>query len=291
MIQANVAAAEALELQKSPVIYRLHDAPSAEKVTALSEFLASLGMNAPRSGFNRPAKFNAVLDRARGTEHEELLNEVVLRSQAQAEYSTRNIGHFGLNLRRYAHFTSPIRRYADLVVHRALISAFGFGEGGLSDGDKAMLDAIAESISSSERKAMAAERETTDRLIAMHLAERVGEAFAGRISGVTRFGLFVKLDATGADGFVPVATLGRDFYKYVEAAHALIGERGGESFRLGDKVEVRLVEANPAAGALRFEMLSDGRQVKKLGRVRKRSAKAGGRPTKLGRRSRERRGN
>ena len=275
MIQANVAAAEALEARKSPLIYRVHDAPSSEKLVALSEFLASIGINAPKTGFNRPNQFNRVLAKAIGTEHEELLNEVVLRSQAQAEYRPGNLGHFGLNLRRYAHFTSPIRRYADLIVHRALVSAFRLGEGGLSDAERAKLDRIAEAISHSERKAMSAERETVERLIAMHLAERVGEAFQGRISGVTRFGLFVKLNGTGADGFVPAAKLGRDFYRHVENAHALVGERTGESFRLGDKVDVRLVEANPAAGALRFDMLSDGRFSPALAKAgRKRSGTA-----------------
>jgi ribonuclease R len=286
MIQANVAAAEALEAQKSPLIYRIHDAPSSEKLVALSEFLASLGISAPKTGFNRPGQFNNILARGAGTEHEELLNEVVLRSQAQAEYSAANLGHFGLNLRRYAHFTSPIRRYADLIVHRALVSAFRLGEGGLSEQEKLKLSAIAETISQSERKAMSAERETIDRLIAMHLAEKVGEAFEARISGVTRFGLFVKLASTGADGFVPVATLGRDYYKHIEIAHALVGERTGESFRLGDKVDVRLIEANPAAGALRFEMLSDGRYSKSLAQLgRKRGVRSKAKPAKISKRA------
>jgi ribonuclease R len=270
MIQANVAAAEALESKKSPLIYRVHDAPSSEKLVALSEFLASIDINAPKTSFNRPGQFNRILEKAVGTEHEEILNEVILRSQAQAEYRPGNLGHFGLNLRRYAHFTSPIRRYADLIVHRALVSAFGLGEGGLSDAEKSKLGAIAEAISQSERKAMSAERETVDRLIAIHLAERVGEQFKARISGVTRFGLFVKLLDTGADGLVPIGTLGRDFYKHVENHHALVGERTGESFRLGDRVDVRLVEANPAAGALRFEMLSDGRFSPALSKAVKR---------------------
>ncbi len=280
MIQANVAAAEALEAKKSPLIYRVHDAPASEKLVALSEFLASIGINAPKTGFNRPGQFNSILAKAIGTEHEELLNEVVLRSQAQAEYRPGNLGHFGLNLRRYAHFTSPIRRYADLIVHRALVSAFKLGDGGLSDAEKAKLDRIAETISQSERKAMSAERETVERLIAMHLAERVGDAFQARISGVTRFGLFVKLADTGADGFIPAAKLGRDFYRHVENMHALVGERTGESFRLGDKVDVKLVEANPAAGALRFDMLSDGRYSPSLAKATRKRGKAGGKISK-----------
>ncbi len=287
MIQANVAAAEALEAKKSPLIYRVHDAPASEKLVALSEFLASIGINAPKTGFNRPNQFNRILAKAVGTEHEELLNEVVLRSQAQAEYRPGNLGHFGLNLRRYAHFTSPIRRYADLIVHRALVSAFKLGEGGLSDAEKARLDRIAETISTSERKAMSAERETVERLIAMHLAERVGDAFQARISGVARFGLFVKLADTGADGFIPAAALGRDYYRHVEAMHALVGERTGESFRLGDKVEVKLVEANPAAGALRFEMLSDGRFSPSLAKAGRNRGKAGGRTKATAKRKRK----
>jgi ribonuclease R len=174
-------------------------------------------------------------------------------------YAAQNLGHFGLNLRRYAHFTSPIRRYADLIVHRALITACRLGHDGLSsDVTVAALDQIGEQISAAERRAMAAERETIDRLIAHHLADRVGATFTGQISGVTRSGLFIKLDETGADGFVPISTIGADYYRHDEAKHALVGERSGETHRLGDRVEVRLVEAAAVAGALRFELLSEG---------------------------------
>jgi len=187
---------------------------------------------------------------------------VVLRSQAQAEYSAENYGHFGLNLRRYAHFTSPIRRYADLVVHRGLIRALGLGEGALPDSETAEhLSEIAAEISVTERRAMKAERETADRLIAHHLVDRVGATFQGRISGVTRAGLFVKLDETGADGLVPIRSLGTDYFNYDETRHALVGSRSGTMHRLGDVVDVRLVEAQPIAGALRFELLSDGEVV------------------------------
>jgi ribonuclease R len=208
----------------------------------------------------RPGDFNKILARVRGTENEQLVNEVVLRSQAQAEYAAENYGHFGLNLKRYAHFTSPIRRYADLIVHRALIRAQGFGADGLPPhADVKALGEIAARISAAERRAMKAERETNDRLIAHFLVDRVGATFAGRISGVTRAGLFVKLDDTGADGFIPARTLGADYYRYNEARHALIGDHTGESYRLGDTVSVKLVEAAPVAGALRFELLSEGR--------------------------------
>ena len=185
---------------------------------------------------------------------------MVLRSQSQAEYSAENYGHFGLNLRRYAHFTSPIRRYADLVVHRALISALKLGKDGLPpDTTRAELVEISARISAAERRAMAAERETIDRLIAHFLADRIGATFDGQISGVTKAGLFIKLRETGADGFVPAATIGADYYRYDERTHSMRGERTGETYRLGDKVEVKLVEAAPVAGALRFELLSKGR--------------------------------
>ena len=167
----------------------------------------------------------------------------MLRSQAQAEYVAENYGHFGLNLRRYAHFTSPIRRYADLIVHRALIRALALGADGLPDMGLDRLRDIAQKISGAERRAMAAERETTDRLIATFLADKIGATFAGRISGVTRAGLFVKLEETGADGFVPAGMIGQDFYEFDAVRHAMIGARTHETFQLGAPMEVRLVEA------------------------------------------------
>lgn len=260
MIQANVAAAEALEEKRAPVVYRIHDQPSKEKLKSLREFLESLDIKLPPQGALKPEHFNGILERAKSMPVPELINEVVLRSQSQAEYNIDNIGHFGLHLRRYAHFTSPIRRYADLIAHRALIRALKLGAGALEDFEVPRLADVSKAISDAERRAMAAERETTDRLIAAHLADRVGATFSGRIAGVTRSGLFVRLSETGADGFVPVSSLVGDFYNHIEALHALTGKRTGETFRLGDTVEVRLVEAIPAAGALRFEMLSEGKK-------------------------------
>jgi ribonuclease R len=258
MILANVAAAEMLEKKALPLIYRVHDEPSLEKVHALQEFLRTLDLPFAKGGPLRPSLFNRVLANVQGEDYEALVNEVILRSQAQAEYSAENYGHFGLNLRRYAHFTSPIRRYADLIVHRALIRGLGLGEGALPE--NATLDELSEvaaQISVTERRAMKAERETADRLIAHHLADRVGATFQGRISGVTRAGLFVKLDDTGADGLIPIRTLGTEYFNYDEARHALVGSRSGAMHRLGDVVDVRLVEAAPVAGALRFELLSE----------------------------------
>ncbi|MBS0534170.1 MAG: ribonuclease R [Proteobacteria bacterium] len=261
MILANVAAAETLEKARTPLIYRVHDEPSLEKIEALREFLKSLDINIAKAGALRASNFNFILGRVKDSDRETLVNEVVLRSQAQAEYSAENYGHFGLNLRRYAHFTSPIRRYADLIVHRALIRALHLGPDGLPGSfGLPELAEIAAEISATERRAMLAERETKDRLIAHFLADRVGATFEGKVGGVHRAGLFVKLSETGADGFVPARTIGDEYFRYDEAGHALTGTRTGESFRLGDSVTVKLVEAAPVAGALRFELLSHGRR-------------------------------
>jgi ribonuclease R len=279
MILANVAAAEMLEKKALPLIYRVHDEPSQEKVHNLQEFLKTLDLPFAKSGALRPSLFNRVLGQVRGEDYEPLVNEVVLRSQAQAEYSAENYGHFGLNLRRYAHFTSPIRRYADLIVHRALIRALGLGEGALPETETLeSLSEVAAQISVTERRAMKAERETADRLIAHCLADRIGATFQGRISGVTRAGLFVKLSDTGADGLIPIRTLGTEYYNYDETRHALVGSRSGAMHRLGDVVDVRLVEAAPVAGALRFELLSEG-QVIPRGRKRD-GAQASTKPSK-----------
>jgi ribonuclease R len=257
MILANVAAAETLEKKSLPLIYRVHDEPTLEKVNALQEFLETLDVPFAKAGPLCPTLFNRVLAQLEGHDYYPLVSEVVLRAQAQAEYSAENYGHFGLNLRRYAHFTSPIRRYADLVVHRALIRALGLGEGALPDSETPeSLGEVAAHISVTERRAMKAERETVDRLIAHHLADRIGATFQGRVSGVTRAGLFVKLDDTGADGLIPIRSLGTEYFNYDESRHALVGSRSGAMHQLGDVVDVRLVEAAPIAGALRFELLS-----------------------------------
>jgi len=247
--------AETLEAKRQALIYRVHDEPSMAKQEALREFLATVGLSLARGANLRPAQFNGILAAVEGSEHDELVNQVVLRSQSQAIYSKDNAGHFGLNLRRYAHFTSPIRRYADLIVHRALIAAIGLGKDGLSKAEEGRLEEIAALISATERRAMAAERDTVDRLIAGHLATRIDEIFTGRISGVTKSGLFVQLPQFGADGFVPVSTLGDDYYIFDEAAHALVGERTKKRWRLGDRVRVKVVGANPAARLIDFKFV------------------------------------
>ncbi len=279
MIQANVAAAETLEKRRQPLIYRIHDVPSLAKLESLRQFLRTLTIPLSKGSQVKPSTFNAILAQVAEMDSKELVNSVILRSQSQAEYSPVNIGHFGLNLKKYAHFTSPIRRYADLVVHRALVASLGLGEGGLTLPEEENLDVIAQEISDSERRAMLAERQTIDRLISVHLADRIGAQFHGRINGVTRAGLFITLNDTGADGFIPISKLGDDYYTYDEVSHRLMGERSGLIYQMGDEVEVKLVEAAPMAGALRFDMISDGRDVPGLPRSkRNHSGSPSGRP-------------
>jgi ribonuclease R len=257
MIQANVCAAETLEAKRTPLIYRVHDTPSQEKVMALTDFLGTLGIKWSKGEAPRTDRFNRLLDQTREGPHAEIVNEVVLRTQMQAIYSSENIGHFGLNLARYAHFTSPIRRYADLIVHRALIRALGLGDDGLTDQDVSQLKDTAERITFAERRAMAAERDATDRYVAAFLEDRVGAEFDGRVTGVTRFGLFVRLTETGADGLIPVSSLGNEYFVHDDKAHALVGERTGKRWPLGMAVRVKLTEATPITGGLLFEMLSE----------------------------------
>ncbi len=268
MILANVCAAETLESKRSALIYRIHDAPSREKLAMLADFLPTVGLSWNKAEPATPKRFNHLLKKARSAggdgaaddkaKHADAVGEMVLRSQAQAVYNPDNIGHFGLNLQRYAHFTSPIRRYADLIVHRALIRALGLGpdprRDGLADEDVVRLDGVAERVSFTERRAMAAERDASDRYLAAYLAERVDTVFQARITGITRAGCFIRLDETGADGLAPVSRLGLEYFRHDPAAQALVGEETGGRYRLGMRVEARLVEATPLTGGLLFEL-------------------------------------
>ncbi len=286
MICANVAAAETLESRKRPCMYRVHDQPTAEKLESLRTFLATLGLNLARGQVIQPRQFNALLSKVAGTPHVHMVNEAVLRSQAQAEYGPDNYGHFGLALRRYCHFTSPIRRYADLLVHRALIRGLKPSAGALpaDPGDFAELGAH---LSVTERRAAAAERDAVDRYLASYMADKVGGTFAGRINGVTRFGLFVTLTESGADGLVPISTLPDDYYDHLSECHALRGRASGREFRLGQPVEVRLTEADAVTGSLVMSLSEDwtppawvaelGARRRSVGSVKRGRAPAGGR--------------
>ncbi len=278
MICANVAAAETLERRRVPCVYRVHDQPSREKLESLREFLESLNLKLARAQVLRPKDFNRILARVADTPEASMVNEVVLRSQAQAVYDPDNIGHFGLALRRYCHFTSPIRRYADLLVHRALIDALGLGDGGLRIEQSDLADA-AEHISATERRAAAAERDAVDRFTAGYLAEQVGSIFSGRINGVTRFGLFVTLEDSGGDGLVPMRSLPDDYYVHDDKRHRLVGRHSGLEYRLGQVVDARLVEANPVTGGLILELAESAgipKRARRGGAKEKRKGRAKG---------------
>ncbi len=257
MIAANVAAAKALEKKKAPVMYRIHEPPSREKLVALKEYLKTLDVEFALGQVIRPRTFNHVIARTKEADfHAEVMTQV-LRTQTQAYYGPQNAGHFGLALGSYAHFTSPIRRYADLVVHRALTEAFKLGPGGELPADKDM-ERTGELISKLERRAMEAERDTIDRYVAAYLASHVGEVLDARITGVQSFGFFATVDGIGGDGLVPARDLGREYFRYDEAGQRLVGEETGAEFALGQRLQLKLVEANPVSGALRFE-LPDGK--------------------------------
>ncbi len=262
MVLANVCAAETLEEHERTCVYRVHDRPDPERLDGLRLYLEGLGYTLPKGDEVRASNLNGVLQKAREKDELDIIAMSVLRSQSQAVYDTTNIGHFGLSLSRYAHFTSPIRRYADLTVHRGLVRALGLGAGGVDDADEVRLPKIAEDISSCERAAVSAERDTEARMLAAFLEEQTGAVFEGRISGVTRAGLFISLNETGADGFVPMRSLGWERFEHDESKKALISEHSGAAFTLGQPVQVRLLEVTPLQGGLRFEMLSKPRHAK-----------------------------
>lgn len=254
MIAANVAAAKALEAKKAPVMYRDHEPPSREKLAALKDYLETFGIPFALGQVIRPSTFNRIIGQVGEADHKPEIMEQILRTQTQAYYGPENHGHFGLALGSYAHFTSPIRRYADLLVHRSLVRSYGLGEGGLTDGEAEAMDIIGESISQFERRAMEAERETIDRYVAAFLAERVGELVDCRITGVQPFGFFASVIGLGGDGLVPVSTLGTEYFRYDEASQTLVGEDSQLTFAPGQRLKLRLAEANPVSGGLRFEL-------------------------------------
>ncbi len=260
MIAANVAAAEEIESHKLPTLYRVHDVPPMDKMEALRDFLDSLELNLAKGQVLKPRAFNGILHKVKGGPQEHIVNQVVLRSQTQALYTPENVGHFGLALEKYAHFTSPIRRYADLIVHRCLIRGLGLGKDGITDKDIEDLADIGETISGTERRAMTAERDSTDRYLAAYLGDREGEDFEGRISGVNKFGLFVSLEPSGGDGLIPISSLLGDYYTHDETLHMLVGDRFGHTYQLGQVVNVKLIEANKFTGGLRLEIL-DGPDI------------------------------
>jgi ribonuclease R len=254
MIAANVAAARALEAKKAPVMYRVHEPPSREKLVALKDYLKTFGVEFTLGQVIKPGTFNRVIERIGDSDGRPDVMEQLLRTQMQARYGPERLGHFGLALATYAHFTSPIRRYADLLVHRSLVKAYGLGDGGLPQGDEERFEQIGEQISMLERRAMEAERDTIDRYVAAFLADQVGQLVECRISGVQPFGFFAAVQDLGGDGLVLAKDLGQEYFRYDEAAKALVGDESGETYRVGQRLTLRLAEANPVSGSLRFEL-------------------------------------
>ncbi len=254
MIAANVAAAKALEAKKAPCMYRVHEPPAREKLVALKDYLETFDIPFALGQVISPRTFNHLLERVGEADFRPQIMEQVLRSQTQAYYAPANKGHFGLSLGSYGHFTSPTRRYADLIVHRALVGAYGLGEGGIGREEAERMEVLGEAISATERRAMEAERETVDRYVAAYLSERVGQIMETRITGVAKFGFFASVEGLGGNGLVPAATLGAEYFRYIEEEHALEGEDSGDRYTLGQIIPLRLAEANPVSGALKFEL-------------------------------------
>ena len=268
MIAANVAAAQALEAKRTVCMYRVHEAPPREKLVALKDYLETFGIPFALGQVVAPKTFNTLLAKVKGEAFAQQVSEQVLRTQTQAYYSPTNLGHFGLALRSYGHFTSPIRRYADLMVHRALVRAFKLDDDGLSDAEVALMPRIAEHISMTERRAMEAERETVDRYVAAYLSTRVGETMPTRITGVAKFGCFATVDGVGGDGLVPVSTLGAEYFVFNEEARTLEGSASGTRYAAGQTLDLRLAEANPITGSLRFELPLGEGEMPRPDRVR-----------------------
>ena len=262
MVLANVAAAETLLSKRTPQLFRVHEEPDPDKLDALRETAAAAGLTLAKGQVLKTAHLNRLLEQAAGADDAELIHLATLRSMTQAYYSPENYGHFGLALKNYAHFTSPIRRYSDLIVHRALVAAHGWGKDGLSPEDIDQLDQTAQQISDTERRSMAAERDTVDRYLASYLNERVGSEFPGRISGIAKFGIFVKLDESGADGLVPMRAVGNEYFHYDRESGTLMGEDSGRIIRLGQRALVRLADVTPVTGGIELELLElDGKAM------------------------------
>ncbi len=297
MVLANVAAAETLIAKRTPLLFRIHEEPPREKLESLRETAQAAGFGLAKGQVLKTAHINQLLNAAAGTEDAELINLSALRAMTQAYYGPQHIGHFGLALKSYAHFTSPIRRYADLIVHRALITAHGWGKDGLQDADVERLEQTGTHISETERRSMTAERDTTDRYLASYLSDRVGAEFMGRISGIARFGVFVKLDETGADGLLPMRTLGNEYFHYDREDQTLMGADTGRVISIGQRVKVKLAEAVPVTGGIALDLIElEGKEVESGGRSpagrsprRKSYKRKGGKPAKAKRKVTRRR--
>jgi len=239
MLAANVCAGNFLASRKHPVLYRVHDEPAPEKIAALREFLAELGLQLQGGEKPKPADFARLLELIRARPDFALLQTILLRSLKQAAYTPENVGHFGLAFDAYVHFTSPIRRYPDLLVHRAIKAVLANQKYSGVDWEEA-----GRHCSETERRADDASRDVETWLKCYYMQDHVGGAYSGRVTGVTPFGLFVTLDDYFVDGLLHISELGRDYFRFDGARHQLLGERTGKRYRLADRLKVKLVRVD-----------------------------------------------
>ena len=249
MIMANVSAALMLEKHEAPALYRIHDKPDTDRLTAFTSYLSEIGITHRIVDDAEPSAFTDVVLKTKGRVDEELIQTMLLRSMKQAVYDGDNVGHFGLALEAYAHFTSPIRRYPDLVVHRALKSIIAKQQGKKSvSGSKSYtvdeIEQLGEQCSMTERRADDATRDVADWLKCEFMLDHVGDTFEGVVSSVTNFGLFIRLTEYHIDGLVHITSLDDDYYQFDDVKMALVGESGHNQFRLGDTVLVQVAAVN-----------------------------------------------
>jgi ribonuclease R len=260
MIAANVAAADFLLKHKAPGIYRVHEPPAEEKLDDLKTLLQIAGYSLHVGAGIKGAHFNRILKQVEGKPEAYLVNTAILRSQMQAYYSHENLGHFGLSLQKYCHFTSPIRRYSDLVVHRSLVESCGLPQARAQDPVRStasrhrILADIALHISDTERRAMMAERDASDRYKVSYMSRHIGANFMGVIVSLNEYGLFISLNDNGVTGFIPVRNLTGDFFRYDKPHACFKGQRTGQTFHIGQALMIGVQSANAITGSLIFEL-------------------------------------
>jgi ribonuclease R len=257
MLAANVCASEFLREREHPVLYRVHQGPTPERLVKLRDFLGTFGFQLGGGDAPKAKDYAHLLGQIGQRPDKQLLQTVMLRSLRQAIYSPDNVGHFGLAYESYTHFTSPIRRYPDLLVHRAIKSALAARRYEPAGGENAW-EEIGLHCSMTERRADEATRDVEDWLKCFYMKDRVGDIFEGSISSVVPFGIFVALDGVFVEGLVHVSELGQDYFHFDATAHAMVGERSGKRFRLADRVRVQLVRADMETNRIDFRLAEPG---------------------------------
>jgi len=248
MLAANVCAAGFLHDHHHPVLYRIHQGPTPEKLEALREFMKEFGLGLTGDDEPQASDYSKLLKRIKGRPDAALLQTVMLRSLRQAKYEPENIGHFGLGYEAYAHFTSPIRRYPDLLVHRAIKAVLQ----GKQYKPAQKWAELGIHCSMTERRADDATRDVEAWLKCFYMRDHLGSVFTGTVSSVTSFGMFVSLDDLYVEGLVHISELGKDYFRFEASKHQLLGERTGQRYRLGDRLQVRVVKVDMESTKIDF---------------------------------------